>query len=59
MSKSIAKKEIINGKYNRHFSEAFKREKIKEIEKGVLSIGVYVSCTVSAEPLFTNGYTYI
>jgi transposase-like protein len=40
MSKSIAKKEIISGKYNRYFSEAFKREKIKEIEKGVLNISV-------------------
>ncbi len=40
MSKSIAKKEIISGKYNRYFSEAFKREKVKEIEKGVLSIAV-------------------
>lgn len=40
MSKSIAKKEIISGKYNRCFSEAFKREKVKEIEKGVLSIGI-------------------
>ncbi|MDQ6761414.1 MAG: transposase [Bacteroidota bacterium] len=40
MSKSTAKKEIISGKYNRYFSEAFKREKIKEIEKGVLCIAV-------------------
>ncbi len=40
MSKSVAKKEIINEKYNRLFSEAFKREKINEIEKGILSIAV-------------------
>ena len=40
MSKSITKKEIISEKYNRHFSGAFKREKVKEIEKGVLSIAV-------------------
>ena len=40
MSKSIAKKEIINEKYNRQFSEVFKREKVKEIEKGALCIAV-------------------
>ena len=40
MSKSIAKKEIINGKYNRQFSEVFKREKVREIEKGFLRIAV-------------------
>lgn len=40
MSKSNAKKGIINEKYNRQFSEVFKREKVKEIEKGVLGIAV-------------------
>jgi transposase-like protein len=40
MSKSGVKQEIIKGKYNRYFSDTFKREKVKEIEKGVLSISV-------------------
>lgn len=39
-SKSNAKKEIINEKYNRQFSEVFKREKVKEIARGVLRIAV-------------------
>jgi transposase-like protein len=34
------KQSIISDKYNRHFSEVFKREKVKEIEKGVLVISV-------------------
>lgn len=40
MSKSSDLSGIIQGKYNRNFSEAFKRAKVQEIEKGVLSIGV-------------------
>ena len=31
---------ILKDKYNRHFSEAFKKEKVKELEKGVLVISV-------------------
>ncbi len=60
MSKSIAKKEIINGKYNRHFSEAFKWEKIKEIEKGVLSIGVLCKLhSISRTTVYKWIYLYL
>lgn len=38
MGKITEKKSTIKQKYNRVFSEGFKKEKIKEIEKGVLSI---------------------
>lgn len=40
MVKIHTKASIINEKYNRHFSETFRREKVKEIEKGILTISV-------------------
>ena len=38
MTKTETKKAVIKDKYNRTFSEVFKREKVKELEKGVVSI---------------------
>lgn len=40
MVKIQTKQSIISDKFNRYFSEAFKREKVKEIEKRVLTIPV-------------------
>jgi len=40
MEELTKKSTLLKGKYNRSFSEAFKKEKVKEIERGVLSIGV-------------------
>ncbi len=59
MAKLNAKKGIITGKYNRYFSEAFKREKVKEIEKGVLSIAVLCKVhTISRTAVYQWIYLY-
>lgn len=44
MVKLPGNKSIISEKYNRSFSEAFRRQKVQEIAKGVLSISVL--CTL-------------
>ena len=38
MSKTIDKKFQLQGKYNRNFSESLKRNKISDLEKGLISI---------------------
>jgi transposase len=40
MSKKQEKAQLINQKYNRTFSEEFKRAKVKELEKGLIKIPI-------------------
>lgn len=43
MKKRIKDKQalVINNKYNRHFSEEFKRSKVKDLTKGIISISEF------------------